>query len=64
MISSVFRSKDQQLELVSLDDFYANAPPELTDPVGNVATPFDRLFEDFRLENHGKRSSSSSFIST
>lgn len=29
------RSKDQQLELVGLDDFYANAPPELTDPVGD-----------------------------
>ncbi|CAF1030629.1 unnamed protein product [Rotaria magnacalcarata] len=26
-----FQSKDQQLELVSLEDFYANAPPELTD---------------------------------
>jgi hypothetical protein len=30
---SLFRSKDQQLELVSLEDFYANAPPELTDSV-------------------------------
>ncbi|CAF0815738.1 unnamed protein product [Rotaria sp. Silwood1] len=27
-----FKSKDEQLELVSLEDFYANAPPELTDP--------------------------------
>ncbi|CAF0799736.1 unnamed protein product [Rotaria sordida] len=26
-----FKSKDQKLELVSLEDFYANAPPELTD---------------------------------
>ncbi|CAF0775143.1 unnamed protein product [Adineta steineri] len=26
-----FKSKDQQLELVSVEDFYANAPPELTD---------------------------------
>ncbi|CAF4716236.1 unnamed protein product [Rotaria socialis] len=26
-----FQSKDQQLELVSLEDFYTNAPPELTD---------------------------------
>ena len=29
------RSKDEELELVSLDDFHANAPPELTDPVGH-----------------------------
>ncbi|CAF4464403.1 unnamed protein product [Rotaria sp. Silwood2] len=27
-----FKSKDQQLELVSLEDFYANAPADLTDP--------------------------------
>lgn len=33
MFSFFFRSKDQQLELVSLEDFYANAPAELTDPV-------------------------------
>lgn len=33
MLCIACRSKDQQLELVGLDDFYANAPPELTDPV-------------------------------
>ncbi|CAF1101511.1 unnamed protein product [Didymodactylos carnosus] len=32
-----FKSKDQQLELVSVEDFYAQAPPELTnkDVIGN-----------------------------
>ncbi|CAF0925106.1 unnamed protein product [Adineta ricciae] len=34
-----FKSKDEVLELVSLEDFYANAPPELTDSTVTASDP-------------------------
>ena len=40
----LFRSKDQQLELVSLEDFYAYAPSELTNEVRNLNSIIELLF--------------------